>query len=150
MTNKSSGPEIGRRLAAARMERGLSQASVARLAGIAPAYLSRIENGKVHPTLRTAARVATALRVSLDDLLGVTRAPHRRGTCPVSRTGVCLMDLVRAEVRARAGTDEEVYTPRQLRLLRRFNDLLLGGSPDLVKALEVLLSQIATTPARQP
>lgn len=148
MTNKSSGPEIGRRLAAVRLDRGLSQASVARLAGIAPAYLSRIENGKVHPTLRTAARVATALRVSLDDLLGVKRGPHRRGACPVSRTGACLIDLVRAEVRPQAGAEEEAYTPRHLRLLRRFNDLLQGGSPDLLKALEVLLSQIATSQAR--
>jgi transcriptional regulator with XRE-family HTH domain len=150
MTNKTSGPDIGRRLAAARMERGLSQAIVARIAGLAPAYLSRIENGRVHPTLRTAAKVATALRVSLDDLLGVTRGPHRRGTCPVSRTGVCLMDLVRAEARSHAGKDEEIYTPRQLRLLRRFNDLLLGGSPDLLKALEVLLAQIGPAPGRHP
>jgi hypothetical protein len=60
------------------------------------------------------------------------------------------MDLVRAETRTHPGKGEEIYTPRQLRLLRRFNDLLLGGSPDLLKALEVLLAQMSAPPARQP
>ncbi len=141
MTRREEEDEFGRRLLATRLSKGMSQAGLARMAGIAPSYLSRIETGKVHPTLQTAARIAAALRTSLDDLVNPPLHKHR-GPCPVSRTGTCMMDLLRPEVGPLPKPGEEGYTPRQLRLLRRVTDLIGTGSPDLIKALEVLVGQM--------
>lgn len=87
-------PDIGRRIVANRLHRRLSQAAVSRRAGIHPSYLSRIETGRVHPTVRTAARIAAALKVSLDDLLGPTPPERRNQPCPVSPDGQCILDQI--------------------------------------------------------
>lgn len=48
-----------------RIERRLSQATVARLAGINTWYVMRIELGQRNPTISTLARLARALRLRL-------------------------------------------------------------------------------------
>lgn len=128
------------RLVAVRSRRGLSQKAVARLAGLDASYLSRIECGRVQPTLRTAMRIAGALGVSANDLLG----PPPRGVdgrlCPVSPSGQCMGDLVRIRPDAR---ETNAFTPLELRVIRRFASLLQQRHPELLKALDVLFSQIA-------
>ncbi len=58
------------RLLAFRTTRGLSQAAVARRAGITPAYLSLLEHRlRRNPTLLTLSRLAEALEVKRGDLL---------------------------------------------------------------------------------
>jgi transcriptional regulator with XRE-family HTH domain len=139
MAQKSRNLAVGRRIVASRVQRGLTQAVVSRRAGIAPSYLSRIETGRVHPTVGTALRIAAALRMSLDELLGSTAVPDHR-TCPVSRSGRCLMDLIATGVDS--DPDPERFTPRQIRLLRRFAALVQEGSPHLLRALEVLVAEV--------
>jgi transcriptional regulator with XRE-family HTH domain len=51
-----------------RMERGLSQAKLAVTAGMDPATLNRLEQGKGNPNLKTLERVADALGVEVVDL----------------------------------------------------------------------------------
>jgi len=142
MPRKATGNELGKRLVATRLSKGLSQASIARLAGVAPSYLSRIETGKVNPTVQTAARIAAALRTPLDALVN---GPDegRKGACPVSRTGTCMLDLARPEVGPLPVPGQEGYTPRQLKLIRKITALVGSGSPDLLKALEVLVGQLS-------
>jgi len=53
-----------------RQHRGLSVKALAESAGIAPAYLSQIETGKRDGTLSTIKKIADALDVSVDDLVG--------------------------------------------------------------------------------
>lgn len=140
--NKSANElDLGKRISACRSQRGLSQATVARRAGIDPSYLSRIETGRVHPTVRMATRISTALRVPMEDLLGPSPPDRKHQPCPVTRSGRCLMDLLDT------GTgdtllDPEAYTPRQIKLLRRFTMVLQKSSPNLQRALEVLFSEI--------
>lgn len=142
MTQKTKDLDVGQRISAWRRQRGLAQGVVSRRAGIDPSYLSRIETGKVHPTVRTAMRVASALRVSLNDLLGPSPASGRDHPCPVSMSGRCVMDLIdTGSQHGRLGPGER-YTPRQLRLLRRFTVLLQRGNPNVLKALEVLVGEI--------
>jgi hypothetical protein len=86
-------------------------------------------------------RVAKAMRVTLDNLFGVSPIEQRGISCPVSSNGSCLMDLVDTEVGPRALAKGSGYTPRQLRLLRRFTAVLEQADPDLLKALEVLLAR---------
>jgi DNA-binding XRE family transcriptional regulator len=52
-----------------REHRGLTAAALAKMAGIAAAYLSQIETGKRDGTIETYRKLADALRVSLDDLV---------------------------------------------------------------------------------
>lgn len=53
-----------------RNDKGLSQAKLAVAAGMDPATLNRLEQGKGNPNLRTLERVANALDVEVTDLLG--------------------------------------------------------------------------------
>jgi transcriptional regulator with XRE-family HTH domain len=60
-----------------RFERGLSLGALARASGLAVSTLSRLETGARRLTLGHIARVAVALDVKTDVLLGVDRAPVR-------------------------------------------------------------------------
>ncbi len=54
-----------------REHRGLSQADLGRLAGCSDAFISMPENGKKAGSLDTLERLAAALHVSTDQLLGM-------------------------------------------------------------------------------
>jgi transcriptional regulator with XRE-family HTH domain len=66
--------QISARAKALREQRGESQEAVARRADIATATYSRIENGLNEPSLSTLVKIATALEVSLDELVGTSAA----------------------------------------------------------------------------
>jgi DNA-binding Xre family transcriptional regulator len=51
-----------------RAHRGLSREELAAAAGIAPSYLTEIETRRKPGSFRALARIAAALRISLDDL----------------------------------------------------------------------------------
>lgn len=54
-----------------RLEKGLSQEKLARLADISNATLVKIETGSAkEPTITTVIKVAGALNVSIDELVG--------------------------------------------------------------------------------
>ena len=59
---------VGQRIRAAREALGASLVNVATAAGISPSYLSQLEQDEREPALSIAARLARALRISLDDL----------------------------------------------------------------------------------
>ena len=135
-------PDIGRRLCAARLQRGLSQGTVARLAGIGPSYLSRIENGRIQPSFRTVVRVQRALRADFEELAGPEQKSRGRGACPVSNRGRCLLDLIRSETDPAALEVEESYTPRQVRLLRRMAEWVRAAPGDRLRVMEILLEDL--------
>lgn len=64
---------VGARLRQLREARGLSARELARLASISPAYLSRLENGKVSPTVATLGRVVQAMDETIATLFDETR-----------------------------------------------------------------------------
>jgi len=140
MANDVQENEVGGRILSSRLRRGLSQGTVSRLAGIHPSYLSRIETGKVHPTVRTAVRIATALQISLDELLGPSPAASADKPCPISPNGRCFMDLI--ESRAGRKKKPGSYTPRQLRIMRKLANLVETSSPRLLNALESLSDEM--------
>ncbi|MCJ2059995.1 helix-turn-helix transcriptional regulator [Methylobacterium sp. J-048] len=53
-----------------REHRGLKVGALAEKAGLAPAYLSQIETGKREGTVETYRKIADALGLGLDDILG--------------------------------------------------------------------------------
>ena len=140
MATQTDQTEVGGRILSGRLRRGLSQGTVSRLAGIHPSYLSRIETGKVHPTVRTAVRIATALHVSLDELLGPSPAQSAEKPCPISPNGRCFMDLI--ESRSGRKNQPGSYSPRQLRLMRKMATMVETGSPRMLNALEALSDEM--------
>ena len=137
-------PNIGQRLAAARLKRGKAQAEVARQAGIAPSYLSRIETGKVQPTYRTLIRVASGIGLEFDELAAFDPEVHHHGTrCPITEHGDCLLDLVRAEGEWARERHKDSYTVRQIELMRRFAAWVRDIPPDRLQAMEVLMEELA-------
>ena len=145
MTRTPAPANIGQRLSAARLQRGLAQTTVAQAAGLAPSYLSRIENGKVHPTYRTVMQIVEALGAGLEEIAGPLTAKQRRGPCPVTAKGQCLLDLIHAVA------DDQRYTPREIRLLRRFGSWLKQAEPGRIRAMELILDDLThAAEARQP
>jgi transcriptional regulator with XRE-family HTH domain len=69
---------LGRRLRAAREDRGGRLVDVAERAGISPQYLSEIERGRKEPSSEMIAAVSGALSLGLDDLLVGIAADVRR------------------------------------------------------------------------
>ncbi|NIM02416.1 MAG: helix-turn-helix domain-containing protein [Acidobacteria bacterium] len=137
-------PDIGRRLCAARLRRGLSQGTVARLAGIGPSYVSRIENGKIHPSFRTVVRLQRAMKADLEELAGPQPDRRHHGLCPISSRGSCLLDLIRPEVDSDRESRRESYTPRQVRLLRSMATWVRTASTDRLRAMEVLIKDLSS------
>jgi transcriptional regulator with XRE-family HTH domain len=60
-SDSAPGGEVGPRLRQLREQKALSARQVAELAGVTPAYLSRLENGRVSPTVVTLARLVAAM-----------------------------------------------------------------------------------------
>ena len=60
---------IGKRIATARKQRGLTQAKLAEMVDISNNYLSHIENSHSIPSLETLVDICTALDVTPDYLL---------------------------------------------------------------------------------
>lgn len=62
--------QIGGRLKAVRMSKGMSAREVAERAGVTAAYISRLENGRMSPTVASLSRVMQALGESVGALFG--------------------------------------------------------------------------------
>jgi transcriptional regulator with XRE-family HTH domain len=68
------GGRIGRNARQLRQTRGLTQAQMAKLAQIPRATWTHLESGAANPTLAVLRRVATALQVTIEELLSEPRA----------------------------------------------------------------------------
>lgn len=64
--------DIGNRIAEIRRQRGLNQDELAELSTISRISIARYETGKFEPGAKALARIADALEVSTDVLLGRT------------------------------------------------------------------------------
>lgn len=59
---------IGNKINALRLSQNLTQAQLAEIVNVEPAYISMIEAGKRAPSVKTADKIATALGVTLNKL----------------------------------------------------------------------------------
>lgn len=83
--------EVGARLKELRKERGISAKEVAALAEVSPAYLSRLEHGRISPTVSTLSRIVQAMGESVARVFGEDAAGPvvRKGDrLPVRHRGV--------------------------------------------------------------
>ncbi|GAA2883516.1 hypothetical protein GCM10010517_46730 [Streptosporangium fragile] len=73
MTGRMTAPgDLGRRVLRRREELGLSREQLAQRADIDPGYLAYLEETPASPTAETVSRLASALNVGVDALLGGT------------------------------------------------------------------------------
>ena len=73
-----------------REARAATQAQMAKLAGLPRATWANLESGAANPTLAVIDRVATALQVTLEELVATPRASaqrYARGSLPVKQRG---------------------------------------------------------------
>ena len=61
--------DIGRRIRAVRMEKGMTQAQLAEAAGVGVTHISHVETGNGIPSLQTFLDIVNALNCSADELL---------------------------------------------------------------------------------
>lgn len=136
--------DVGKALLRIRRQRRMTQREVGRKARLAPSYLSRIENGRVQPTTATLTRLAGALRVKPSaifaaDEQGVDSFTHR---CPVSSSGACIGEQIRSGHGRKPGRGKVSYGRGELELLRMADYVVLHGSPEVRRALRVLLEAL--------
>lgn len=85
---------LARNIKKLREERGATQAQLAKLAGVPRATWGHLESGASNPTLAVLHRVASALQVSLEELVAAPRASarhYRRDELPVRMRGAGLL-----------------------------------------------------------
>jgi len=91
--------------------RGLTQAEVGTRAGIAPAAVSHFETGQRTPSLDSLVKLADALRVSVDALLGRAQIGAAPQVDPIflraSRANARTLDTVRRVTAALLADDEK-------------------------------------------
>jgi transcriptional regulator with XRE-family HTH domain len=88
-TNEAAA-RLGQNVRQLRAARGLTQAQIARLAGLPRATWANLETGAANPTLAVLERVAGALQVTLEELVQAPRAAvqhYPRGTLPTRVRG---------------------------------------------------------------
>lgn len=138
---------LGTRVLQARNQNKVSQTELARRAGLAASYLSRIENRKIDPRPKTLRKIAGALGIPLAELFREGPEAAALHQCVVTMSGSCIMDSLRNRKNKRRKTQPgtESYTPRQLQLLRMSNYLIQNGSARVLDSLDLLFSSLMSS-----
>ena len=79
-TERAANIDLGQRLAALRKERGFTQVELAKQLGVIQGVISSYECGRVRPHPEIIVRIAEALGISTDDLLGRSKPKNGNGT----------------------------------------------------------------------
>ena len=108
---------VGENIKRIRKEKKLSQRQLADLSGISQSAISDIENPAVTklPNIDTIQKLASALRVSIDELTGAVVASKKEAET----------DLLRKSIL----DDYDRMTPAQRAKAREYMDLLLNQKP---------------------
>lgn len=91
---------FGRRLRERRLERGMTQAELASQAQVTMNYISRLEGGGAAAGIDLAARLATALGVTIADLLPMPTVPPEELTVMREQAQKLFASLLESEDRA--------------------------------------------------
>ena len=92
---------LGVNIWSARIAQGMTQQTLAERADLSVPYVSRVERGEKEPSLSTLLRVADALDIGLEELLGLKRKQDDRSKerkilegCTVEQEAVLLEMLI--------------------------------------------------------
>jgi transcriptional regulator with XRE-family HTH domain len=114
MTAAEIAPRLAANLRRLRGARGLTQAQAAKLAGLPRPTWTTLESSGANPTLQVLLRAASALHVSLEELLGPARETgrlYRADALPARKRGAALVrDLLPEKIPGAA--IERIELPR--------------------------------------
>jgi len=118
---------FGTRLAAVRVEAGLTQVELARRAGLSASYLNQLEAGRNQPTLEILRNLATTLAISID-ALAFDPDQHPTGDDPLVSLARAAIELPDAD-RAAITTLIDALLYRHRTLTRRASHKRHGPAP---------------------
>lgn len=134
---------VGARIRQLRLHRRHTQQEISDKTGVAVSYLSRLENGRVNPSLATLRRIAQAFSVPVASLFDAAPVLEQGDRCPVALDGKCILDQIfLTKGRPPKGVGE-TYTREQLELLRLCNYLLHSKKEDVQVTLSTFLRSLA-------
>jgi transcriptional regulator with XRE-family HTH domain len=136
---------LGKRILELRLKSKRTQQQVSGLTGLAVSYLSRLENDRMSPSIRTLTRISEALHVPLTSFFEDKPMLEAKDRCPVSLSGSCILDQLFVGQGRRPETNLESYSPQQLEILRACNFLLHKGDKETVKMLSLLMKSLTKT-----
>ncbi len=141
--------KVGKKVRELRHQAQMTQREVAERSGLTVSYLSRLENDRITPSVRTLRKIADALEVPVSALFDGDSEQGSGESCPVSLSGQCILEH-RYISRLTPPPEEETYNAEQLAVLQQCNDLLQHGEPEVLMALErVVRSLILLQRARE-
>ena len=133
---------VGKRILRLRLERKKTQREVSELTGLAVSYLSRLENGRIIPSIPTLNKIAEALGVDITAFFDHQSQIAPNAHCPVSSSGRCVLDQLLVGRGRRPKTKFEGYTPDQLEILRLCDFLIHNGAKEVVASLVTVLESL--------
>ncbi len=136
---------LGKRILELRLKSKRTQQQVSELTGLAVSYLSRLENDRMSPSIRTLTKISEALGVPLTSFFDAKPMLEAKDRCPVSLSGRCILDQLFVGQGRRPETNLESYSPQQLEILRACNYLLHTGDKEFVKMLSLLMKSLTKT-----
>ncbi len=83
---------LGKKILELRLKSKRTQQQVSQLTGLAVSYLSRLENDRMSPSIRTLTKISEALHVPLTSFLDDKPVLEAKDRCPVSLSGQCILD----------------------------------------------------------
>ena len=144
--------KLGERLQAARLQAGLTQQVLCQNAGLSYSTLTKIERGAIKsPSIFTIQNIASALGLSLDELLGVTptrRRPHARSKSGVSFVYFDINGcLVRFFHRAFTQLSQQTGAPADIveTTFWHYNDRVCRGEMTMTAFNHKLATELRTT-----
>ena len=134
---------VGKKILKLRLQAKLSQREISNLSGLAVSYLSRLENDRITPSIKTLRKISQALNVPLTALLDREPTAQAQGErCPVTPSGRCIMNQLFAGRGRKPKSQTESYSPQQLDLLRLCNMLLQTDNKEIFNALSVVMQSL--------
>ncbi|MBI3941254.1 MAG: helix-turn-helix transcriptional regulator [Acidobacteria bacterium] len=138
---------VGKKILQLRVQSGRTQRDVAQLTGLAVSYLSRLENDRLNPSLRTLTKISEALRIPLTSFFDAEPVLESGDHCPVSPSGRCILDQMHVGRGRKPKMQAEGYSNQQLEVLRLCNFLLHQGNKEVITSLSTVMRSLLSLSA---
>ena len=133
---------LGRKILQLRLDARKTQREVSEVTGLAISYLSRLENGRINPSVGTLVKISKALGVQVASFFDGESVVEAGDRCPVSPSGRCILDQPFVNRGRKPKSGLECYSPEKLKALRMCSLLLQTGKPQIVRSLNTLIESL--------
>jgi transcriptional regulator with XRE-family HTH domain len=142
---------VGKRVLTMRLKSKMTQQEVSERTGLAVSYLSRLENERIVPSIRTLRKISDAFGVPLTVLFENEQRHSGSESCAVSPSGRCIMNHLTVGRGRKPKESGETYSPQQLEVLRLCNLILQSEDREVIGSMSTLMrSLLALVSSREP